>query len=278
MKVDAHQHFWQYNKVDYEWMGPGLESLRVDRSPQDLRPLLTAAGIDGCIAVQARQTLSESETLLALADQYAFIVGVVGWVDLRSPDLRAQLERFASHPKLVGVRHVLQDEPDDQFMLQASFTRGIGLLAEYDLAYDLLLFPKHLPVAYELVAQFPKQRFVLDHIAKPFIKDGKLAPWDEDIRCLAAFPNVYCKVSGMVTEADWQSWRPNDFRPYLDIVFAAFGPERLMFGSDWPVCTLAGCYQQVFDLAAEYVAELSKDEQTAVFGKTAVQFYGISQA
>ena len=270
--------FGSTNKQDYGWMGSGLELLRVDRLPDDLHPLLTAAGIDGCIAVQARQTHSETETLLTLADQYPFIVGVVGWVDLRSPDLRAQLEQFAKHPKMVGVRHVVQDEPDDQLMLQESFMRGIGMLAEYDLAYDLLLFPKHLPVACELVAQFPNQRFVLDHIAKPFIKDGTLNPWDKDIRRLAAFPNVYCKVSGMVTEAKWRSWQPQDFKPYLDIVFDAFGAQRLMFGSDWPVCTLSGSYQQVVDLAAGYVAHLSEDEQTAVFGETAARFYGVTQA
>ena len=276
MKIDAHQHFWQYNEHEYGWIGPELAALRVDRRPQDLRPLLRAAGINGCIAVQARQTLSETEALLTLADQHPFIVGVVGWVDLRSPDLRKQLEQFAKHPKLVGVRHVVQDEADDRFMCQESFVRGIGLLAEYDLAYDLLLFPKHLLVACELVAQFPSQRFVLDHMAKPFIKAGRLTPWEVDIRRLAALPNVYGKVSGMVTEADWQSWQPDDFRPYLDIVFEAFGPQRLMFGSDWPVCTLAASYQQVVDLVANYAAQLSEDEQRAVFAETAARFYGVS--
>ena len=277
MKIDAHQHFWRYNTVEYGWMGAGLESLRVDRLPEDLRPFMMAAGIDGTIAVQARQTLSETESLLALADQNPFILGVVGWVDLRSPDVSAQLDRFAKHPKFVGVRHVLQDEEDDYFMLQDDFMRGISLLAEYDLAYDLLLSPKLLPIACQLVSQFPKQRFVLDHIAKPFIKEGKMSPWRDDIRQLAAFPTVFCKVSGMVTEADWQHWQPTDFQPYLEVVFDAFGAQRLMFGSDWPVCTVAAQYQQVVDIVTAYIAPLSNDEQTAVFSETAVRFYGVSK-
>ena len=275
MKLDAHQHFWQYNPRDYGWMGPGMERLQVDHLPEDLRPYLATQAIDGTIAVQARQTLEETRWLLDLADQYPFIKGVVGWVDLRSDGLRHQLDELCQHPKLVGVRHVIHDEPDDSFMLREDFLRGLGLLADYNLVYDLLLFPKHLPAAVELVGRFPEQQFVLDHIAKPFIKDGRLSPWAEDLPRLAAFPNVVCKVSGMVTEADWHAWQPADFRPYLDVVFAAFGTERLMFGSDWPVCTVAGSYEQVVGLVADYMAQLSPAEQTAVFGATAACVYGV---
>jgi len=275
MKIDAHQHFWQYNAREYGWMGPGMERLQRDHLPEDLRPFLTPFAFDGTIAVQARQTLAETRWLLELADHHSFIKGVVGWVDLRSDDLRRQLDELAPHPKLVGVRHVIHDEPDDAFMLRDDFRRGLGLLADYNLVYDLLLFPKHLPAACELVDRFPEQQFVLDHIAKPLIKDGRLAPWADDLPRLAAFPNVACKVSGIVTEANWQTWQPADFRPYLDVVFAAFGADRLMFGSDWPVCTVAGSYAQVVGLVADYVAQLSEAEQTAVFGATAARIYGV---
>jgi len=261
-----------------------MKALKKDNLPGDLLPLLEAVGIDGTVAVQARQTLEETRWLLEMADEYPFIKGVVGWVDLRSPQLREQLERFGAHPRLCGVRHIVHDEPDDQFMLRKDFVRGIGMLAEFDLTYDLLLFPKHLPVACELVSMFPELRFVLDHIAKPLIKTGQVRPWDADIRRLAAFPNVFCKVSGMVTEADWNAWRPADFRPYLDIVFEAFGAKRIMLGSDWPVCTLAGTYTDVIKIASDYVqsdavgclpSALSEAEQADVWGETATRFYGL---
>ncbi len=275
MRIDAHQHFWAYNPADYGWIGPGMEILKRDFLPPDLAPLLQQAGLDGSVAVQARQSLTETEWLLALADAYPFIQGVVGWVDLNAPDAAGQLEHFANYPKLCGLRHVLQDEPDDRFMLRETFLRGLRAVVELDLTYDILIFPRHLPVACELVEQFPEGRFVLDHIAKPLIKDSQLAPWDRDIRRLAAFPNVTCKVSGMVTEANWQSWQPADFRPYLDLIFEAFGPGRIMFGSDWPVCTLAGSYARVVNLVADYAARLSDSEQADVWGETARRFYGL---
>lgn len=220
-------------------------------------------------------TTDETQWLLELADQYPFIKGVVGWVDLRSPELRGQLERFCAHSKFRGVRHVVQDEPDDQFMLREDFFRGLGTLAEFNLAYDILIFTRHLPAACVLVERFPGQRFVLDHIAKPFIKDGKVTPWDVDIRRLAAYPNVFCKVSGMVTEADWHQWQPADFRPYLDIVFEAFPSKRIMFGSDWPVCTLAGTYADVVKIVSGYVQQFSEEEQADIWGETARRFYGL---
>ena len=275
MKIDAHQHFWHYSAEEYGWIGSDVEILKKDHLPADLAPLLESADIGGTVAVQARQTLAETEWLLQLADNYSLIKGIVGWVDLRSPELQGQLERFCAHPRFRGVRHVVQDEPDDRFMLREDFIRGLGMLAEFDLTYDILIFPRHLPVACELVARFPDQRFVLDHIAKPLIKDGEVTPWDADMRRLTAFPSVFCKVSGMVTEADWHQWQPADFRPYLDVVFAAFGSRRIMFGSDWPVCTLAGTYADVVEIVSDYVQQLSEEEQADVWGETARRFYGL---
>lgn len=279
MRIDTHQFFWHYNAEEYGWMFPwtlpGMENLKEDHLPDDLLPLLKAVGIDDTVAIQVRQSLEETRWLLELADQYPFIKGVVGWVDLRSPKLREQLERFCPHPKLCGIRHKVHDEPDDQFMLREDFIRGIGTLAEFDLAFDLLLFPKHLPVACELVSMFPEQCFVLDHMGKPPIKTGQVAPWDADIRRLASFSNVFCKISGMVTEADWKAWTPADFRPYLDIVFEAFGTKRIMIGSDWPECTLAGTYHEVMQLAFDYIAQFSETEHADVSGNNAISFYKI---
>lgn len=275
MKIDAHQHFWRYSPQEYGWIDSRMAVLKKDFLPANLAPLLDAAGIEGTVAVQARQTLAETGWLLELAGQSSLIKGVVGWVELRSPNLAEQLQKFSRRPKFKGVRHVVQDEPDDRFMLGSDFVRGIGLLAEFDLTYDILIYPKHLPVACRLVDKFPRQPFVLDHIAKPLIKNNILTPWEADIRRLAEFPNVYCKVSGMVTEANWQQWQPADFWPYLDVVFEAFGPQRLMFGSDWPVCALAGSYAQVVSLLADYTRRLSAAEQAAVWGQTAQRFYGL---
>ena len=215
-----------------------MDVLRRDYLPADLDPLLKSIGFSGTIAVQARQMVEETEWLLTLSDQHDIIRGVVGRVDLRSPNLRKQLEKYARHPKLVGVRHVVHDEPDDNFMLLPDFRRGIAQLREFGLTYDLLLFPRHLPAAVKLVEEFPEQPFVLDHIAKPVIRDRQISPWKEDLHVPARFENVYCKLSGMVTEAAWKGWHSEDFRCYMDIVIQAFGTDRVMIGSDWPVCTL----------------------------------------
>lgn len=275
MKTDTHQHFWKYNDRDYGWMGPGMEALKRDRLPGDLAGLLKKTGIDGTVTVQARQCLKETEFLLRLADENPFIKGVVGWVDLCSPQLELQLERFCYHPKLRGVRHVVQDEPDNRFMMRDDFMKGISRLRKYNLTYDLLLFPKHLPVACELVAQFAEQTFILDHISKPLIKDGKIEPWANDMRRLASFENVSCKISGMVTEADWHNWKPEDFKPYMDIALEAFGVSRIMVGSDWPVCTLAGEYEDVIQIAADYLQQLSPDEQACIWAENPKRTYQI---
>lgn len=275
MKIDTHQHFWHYNPQEHTWMGANMGALKRDYLPADLAPLLESAGIHGTIAVQARQCLEESHWLLELADQNPFIKGVVGWVDLCSPRVDEELQKFSSHPKFCGVRHVVHDEPDDRFMMREDFVRGVSRLAKFGLTYDLLLFPRHLPVACELVMRFPEQPFVVDHLAKPLIKDQKLSPWDGEIRRLAEFPNVFCKVSGMVTEANWQRWTPADFAPYLDVVLDCFGTKRIMVGSDWPVCTLAGMYADVIQIAADYVQQFSKDEQADIWSGNAKRFYGI---
>ncbi len=272
MRIDSHQHFWNYDPREYPWI---KEKWPIRRSylPTDLEPELNSASIDGCVAVQARQTVQESKWLLELADQNAFIKGVVGWVDLRAADVAAQLRPLASHSKFVGVRHVLQDESDDDFCLGLEFQAGISQLRQFDLTYDLLIFPRQLPAATALVSAFPKQPFVLDHIAKPSIKERAMDPWCAHIKELTTLPNVCCKVSGMVTEAEWGNWKPADFVPYLDIVFEAFGPDRVMFGSDWPVALLAGSYRQVFDLVREYVVPLGAQIEAKFFGGNAVKFY-----
>lgn len=275
MFIDAHQHFWKYSAEEYPWIAPEWP-IRRDFLPQDLAPALRSAGIGGSVAVQARQTVEESRWLLELADQNPSILGVVGWVDLRSPLVGDQLAFFGMHPKFVGVRHVVQDEPDDRFLLGADFVRGLALLREFDLTYDLLVYPRQLPAAVELVRRFPEQPFVLDHLGKPGIKAGELSPWRESIVELAKSPNVYCKVSGMVTEADWVGWKPADFRPFMDVVFEAFGEERLMFGSDWPVCLLAAPYHCVNAVSSDYFTTKCHHGREGVFGANAARFYGLS--
>jgi L-fuconolactonase len=275
MKIDTHQHFWKYSKEEYPWIGEGMEVLAQDRLPADLHPLLKENGIDGTIAVQARQVVEETEALLAMAQEYDFIRGVVGWVDLRSPNVEAQLERFRDRTKLVGVRHVVQDEPDDKFVLRDDFMRGIGKLKAYGLVYDILIFPHQLAASMELVKRFPEQVFILDHIAKPNIKDKQMPPWDSEIKELASFENVSCKISGMVTEADWHNWSPEDFRPYMEVVLEAFGVKRLTIGSDWPVCTLAGEYGNIVSIAADFTALLSDHEQKAIWEENPKRIYGL---
>ena len=275
MNIDSHQHFWRYDEAQYPWIPKG-SPLHRDWLPDDLAPLLAKAELDGSIAVQARQSLVESRWLLELADRHPLIKGFVGWVDLRSKQVAAQLAEFAGNPKFVGVRHVVQDELDDQFMLRPDFLRGIAQLKEFDLTYDILIFPKQLPAAIELVKRFPEQPFVLDHIAKPLIKDSVISPWREQICELAKCGNVFCKVSGMVTEANWTGWQPDDFKPYLEVVFEAFAEDRLMFGSDWPVCQLAGSYEQVHRLVRDYVKPLPSRARRKIFGENAARFYGLT--
>lgn len=276
MKIDAHQHFWIYSAADYGWIDDSMPAIRRSFLPQDLKPELERNGFQGCIAVQACHTIQETEWLLHLAEQNPFIVGVVGWVDLRLPDVRSQLQALAKKPKLAGIRHVVQAEPDDRFLLQPEFLRGIAALEEFGLTYDILIYPKHLQVAAEFVQKFPRQRFVLDHLAKPLIREGTLEPWKSDLRALAAFPNVFCKLSGMVTEADWQNWTEPRLIPYLDVAWECFGAERLMIGSDWPVCTLAANYSRTMDVVKGYLVRHTKKDQDAVLGGNAMRFWKLA--
>ena len=276
MHIDAHQHFWRYDPREYDWIDDSMANLRHDFLPDGLKPQMEQAGFQGCVAVQARQTLEETRWLLELAAAAPFVLGVVGWVDLQSPQVHSQLEAFAKNPKLVGVRHVVQGEPDDRFLLRPEFLRGISVLEEFDLAYDILIYTRHLPVAAEFVRHFPGQRFVLDHLAKPPIKSGSLQPWAHGLRELAAFPNVLCKLSGLVTEADWQQWKPEQLAPYIDVAFDCFGPERLMIGSDWPVCTVAASYTRAMDVVKNYLSGQPAQVQAAVLGENAQRFWKLN--
>jgi L-fuconolactonase len=275
MIIDAHHHFWNYSPQEYGWISDEMKVLRRDFGPDDLRREAAAAGVDGVVSVQARQTVEETRWLLELAGANDFIRGVVGWVPLVSPEVARDLERFASHPKLKGVRHVLQDEPDDDYALRDDFNRGIGELKRFNLRYDILIYERQLPQAIRLVDRHPEQVFVLDHVAKPRIKAGAISPWRENIKELARRGNVFCKVSGMATEADWQQWTPAQLRPYFDAALEAFGPRRLMFGSDWPVCLLACDYARWVTTVRDFAAELSDAERARLFGGTATEAYGL---
>jgi len=270
--IDAHQHFWIYNQQEYGWIDEPMASIRRNFLPVDLKPQLEKTAFQGTVLVQVRQTLDETRWLLELAAHNSFILGVVGWVDLRSPRLRAELEAFAGNPKLVGIRHIVQSEPDN-FLLQPDFLRGISMLEEFDLAYDILVYARNLPLAAEFVKRFPRQRFVLDHLAKPPIKSGAIELWARGVRELSSFPNVFAKVSGLVTEAGWQSWKLEDIRPYLDVAFECFGPSRLMIGSDWPVCTVAASYTEAVNLVKNYLETYATEDREAVLGGNAAEFW-----
>lgn len=252
--------------------------LKRDYLPDDLEPELFKAGLSGSVVVQARQTVEETRWLLRLAEEHDFIKGVVGWVDLCSEsELRKQLDEFCKYKKFTGVRHVVHDEPEDNFMLRDDFLKGISILKAYNLTYDLLLFPKHLPVAQLVVSMFPEQKFVVDHIAKPQIKDQITDPWKEDIIMLAGHRNVWCKLSGMVTEADWDKHKSEDFQPYLDIVFSAFGTDRIMMGSDWPVCLVAAKYNDVATIIETCISGMPAEIQQKIMGFNCIEFYGLGK-
>ncbi|KAK8791003.1 hypothetical protein WA158_005634 [Blastocystis sp. Blastoise] len=275
-KIDAHQHFWIYSPIKHNWMSDEMTILKKDYLPPQLAPFLKENGFYGTVAVQAQLSTEENDFLVGLAEKYPEVVrAVVGWVDLTKPDVEKELAKLAKNPKLVGIRHIVQDEPDVNYLLREDFCRGVALLKKYNLTYDILIFPKHLQVAAEFVEKFPDQPFVIDHIAKPFIKDGLIDDWEQGMRKLASFPNVMVKVSGMVTEDDWKNWKKEDFKKYLDIIFDAFGTDRIMIGSDWPVCTLAGNYGTVVSIVEEYIKKYPLEEQQKVLGDNAVKFYHI---
>ncbi|SFF67808.1 L-fuconolactonase [Salegentibacter agarivorans] len=275
MKIDAHQHFWKYDSEKHSWIGDDMKVIQKDFLPEDLQPIYEKEAISGCVAVQADQTEEETNFLLELADKNEFIKGVVGWIDIRSPELEKRLEYYKQFIKLKGFRHVVQDEPDIGFMTRPDFQKGIALLEKYGFTYDILIFPSQMEAALATVKKFPKQKFVIDHIAKPDIKNGEIDGWREKMKALAAQANVYCKVSGMVTEADVDTWKYDDFVPYLDVIFEWFGAERIMFGSDWPVCLLGGSYAEIKGILETYTDKLGIEEQKAVLGETAKAFYNL---
>jgi L-fuconolactonase len=278
MKIDSHQHFWRYDAVRDAWITDSMAVLKRDFLPEHLAAELAANGMDASIAVQADQSESETMFLLDLAEKNKQIAGVVGWVDLSSPRVGERLERLSHSPKLRGFRHVAQSEPDERFLAREDFVNGVAQLRAFGFTYDILIYPKQLSAAIELVARLPEQRFVIDHLAKPEIKFGKTSPWVAQMKEVAQNKNVFCKLSGLVTEADWKDWKAVDFKPYLDAVFDAFGAERLMFGSDWPVCLLAATYRQVKQLIEEFVEGFSQPDKEKIFGDNAARFYGLKTA
>jgi L-fuconolactonase len=278
MRIDSHQHFWSYNDTDYVWMNDAMDALRRDYLPTELSSEIRQIGFDGTIAVQARQMESETAWLLELADAYEFILGVVGWVDFASPRLSETLERLAEFPKLRGVRELIHDMEDLDYATSDVHKAAIARLAPLGLTYDLLLKPPHLHAATVLVNEFPEQPFVVDHLAKPNIAAGQMQPWRQDLERLAQHENVHCKLSGMVTEAQWGNWNAQEFRPYLDVALEAFGSDRLMIGSDWPVCTLSGSYAETMQVVIDFAEELTADERDEVLGENAAHFYGVTLA
>ncbi|MEZ4896308.1 MAG: amidohydrolase family protein [Saprospiraceae bacterium] len=275
IRIDSHQHFWQYSPSSHSWINDEMQVLKRDFLPSDLEPLLTSRSMDGCVAVQAAQHERETDFLIHLADQHSFIKGVVGWVDLRAKNVEARLSHYAQFPVLKGFRHIVQDEPDPHFLLQPDFCRGIEALQKFGFTYDILVYPIHLEVAYLFASRFPEQPFVVDHLAKPYIKQQEIEPWASQMRKLASLPHVYCKLSGMVTEADWKHWHSRDFKPYTEVILEAFGAERVMIGSDWPVCLLAGDYVRVIDLGEELISALNPTDRTKIMGGNAARFYNL---
>ena len=274
MKIDAHQHFWHFHPVRDNWITEEMSVIRRDFLPEDLQPLLADLGIRGSVAVQADQSEEETDFLLRLAEDHPFILGVVGWVDLLGPELEERLKHFSQFHRFRGVRHIAQAE-SDHFLARGDVVHRIGFLRDFGLTYDILVYPQQLPAVLSMVDRLPDQPFVVDHLAKPLIREGTMEPWASLMKRLATHPNVWCKVSGLITEADWGRWGSGDFGPYLDVVFEAFGPHRLMFGSDWPVCRLAGEYGQVVELLEDYTQHLSEPERNGFWGGNAAEFYGL---
>ncbi len=274
MRLDSHVHFWQYHPAEYAWIDETMAALRRDFMPDDALGVMQSAGMDACVAVQVRQTVDETRWMLQLADRYPFIAGVVGWLDLRSADLDARLESLV-HPKLVGVRHIVQAEADD-FLLDEPFRRGVECVARHGLAYDILIYARQMPAAISFARALPDVRLVLDHLGKPDIRHGGFDSWRRDLDRLAALPNVCAKLSGLVTEADWDRWTAEDLRRYVNAALDAFGADRLMIGSDWPVCTVAAEYDQVIEIVHGAIDERSLSEQDSIFGGTARRFWRLT--
>lgn len=275
IKIDSHHHFWQLSQpFDYKWLeNPNLAKINRDFLPADLKPHLDARNISGSIFVQTQHNLAENDWVLQLCRENPFLLGLVGWLDLASDACESQLIQMRSHAKFLGVRHVVQDEPDDDFLIRPEILKGLATLERHGVPFDVLIYVKHLKHVPTLARKFPELKMVINHLAKPQIAKGEFQQWLDDFVACARFENVYCKLSGMVTEADWQQWRPDDLKPYIETAIEAFTPGRLMYGSDWPVCELAATYEQVHDALAVNLASLSESEQASIFAQTAMRFY-----
>ncbi|WP_263383338.1 amidohydrolase family protein [Granulicella arctica] len=273
--IDAHHHLWRYSRSEFGWIDDSMETLQKNFLPADLIREMAAADVDGAVAVQARQTLDETRWLLDQAEDCAAIRGVVGWAPIAGEEFPGIMEEFEDRPKLRGLRHVIHDEVDDEYILREDFNSGIRAMRGSGLVYDILIFARHLPQTIEFVDKHPEQVFVLDHVAKPLIRDGVLEPWAAQMQELGRRDNVWCKLSGLVTEADWTSWDDASLKPYFDAAVTAFGPARLLVGSDWPVCLLASEYERWFAVLRRYFAAYSEDERAAIFGGNAVEVYGL---
>lgn len=277
MIIDAHQHFWELGKFGYEWLDvPQHAPLKRDFVPVHLKPLIDAAGVDRTVLVQTQHNMQETRWFLRMAEEHDWIAGVVGWVDLAAPDCARRLAEFKDHPKFVGIRHITQGEPEEDFIIRQDVLAGLRVLEEQGVPFDLLFYVKHLRHAATLGEMLPELPMVIDHLAKPHIREGIIDDWEANFRAAAKHENILCKLSGMITEAHWQNWTPADLQPYVDVALDAFGPQRLMFGSDWPVCELAGTYQQVVDALGECLSTLSETEKARIYGGTAAAFYGLS--
>lgn len=271
--LDSHQHFWQVGRFDYPWMTSDLGVLYQDYLPSMLEPTLAQNEVSQTVLVQASNSVDESRWLLSLADDHPFIAGVVGWADLMSPELDLQLDELTSHPKFKGVRHLVESEPEDDWLLQPQVLRGLNRLTAYDLSYDLLVHTRHLKHIPKVADSCPELRLVIDHMAKPRIASREMQEWAEQLKPVASHQNIFCKLSGLVTEADWNEWSTSDLSPYVDYALELFGPERLMFGSDHPVCLLAASYGEVLNSFREILKDLSGEDRTRIFSHNAEQFY-----
>jgi L-fuconolactonase len=275
-RIDSHHHFWKFDPVRDSWITDDMYVIQRDFLPEDLRSVLLANGIDGCVTVQADQSEEQNDFLIGHAKGNDFIKGIVGWVDLRAGNVSERLAHYSQFNIMKGFRHVLQGEADRSLMLRPEFMRGIAALGQFNFTYDILIFADQLKYIPEFVAAFPDQKFVIDHMAKPKIKERDIGEWTKDMMEVAVHDNVYCKVSGMVTEADWKNWKKEDLLPYLDVVLEAFGPNRIMYGSDWPVCLVASSYERMYGVLTEYFSTFTKEEQDQFFGGNAIQFYNLT--
>ncbi len=274
-KIDAHQHFWKFDAVRDSWITDEMAIIQKDFLPNDLQPVLQENSFDGSVVVQSDQTEEENIFQLDNAEKNEFIKGVVGWVDLQADNVEERVAFYSGFKKIKGFRHVLQGEANRALMLQPKFLNGISKLKKHNFTYDILIFSDQLKYVPQFVSSFPNQKFIIDHIAKPLIKEGKTDEWKKEIQAVAKYENVWCKISGLVTEANWKAWKPEIFTPYLDVVTEAFGTKRIMFGSDWPVCLVAASYRQVLNIVTDYFSDFSLDEQKAFFGENATNFYNL---